>query len=97
MFQITRRVSLFCACAADEFMTDDDPDLERILELFATEEIALFDARAQVAWHERAIADLAKAHPEAVALRPPISEFAVADLRTGELKDALGRIKRRSN
>ena len=72
--------------------TDDDPDIERILELFAAEEIALFDARAQVAWHERALADLAKAHPEAAALRPPVSESTMADLRTGELKDALARI-----
>ena len=72
--------------------TDGEPDLEGILEIFAAEEIALFDARAQVAWHERALADLARAHPEAAALRPPVSEFAVADLRTDELKDTLGRI-----
>src|SRR2546421_12066866 len=72
--------------------TADDRDLERILEVFAAEEVALFDARAQVAWHERALADLAKAHPEAAALRPPISEFTMADLRAGELKDTLGRI-----
>jgi hypothetical protein len=37
--------------------TDDDPDLDRILERFAAEEIALFDARAQVAWHERVLAE----------------------------------------
>lgn len=72
--------------------TDDNPDLERILELFAAEEIALFDARAQVAWHERALADLAKEHPEAAALRPPVSEFAAADLRSDELNAILNRI-----
>ena len=72
--------------------TDDDPDLERILELFAAEEVALFDARAQVAWHERALAGLAEAHPEAAALRAPVSEFTIVDLRADELKDALGRI-----
>ena len=72
--------------------TDDDPDLGGILELFAAEEIALFDARAQVAWHERTLADLAKAHPEAAALRSNVSKFTAADLRTDELKDPLGRI-----
>jgi hypothetical protein len=72
--------------------TDDDPDLEQIDELFAAEEIALVEARAQVAWHERALAELAIAYPEVAALRPPLSEFTVADLRTEELKDALGRI-----
>ena len=72
--------------------TDDDPDLEQIHELFAAEEIALVEARAQVAWHERALAELAKAHPGVAALRPPVSEYTVADMRTDELKDALGRI-----
>ena len=72
--------------------TDDESDLDSIVELFAAEEIALFDARAQVAWHERALADLAKAHPEAAALRSNVSKSTAADLRTDELKDPLGRI-----
>ena len=72
--------------------TDDDPDLEQIHELFAAEEIALVEARAQVAWHERALAELTKAHPEVAAMRPPVFECMVADLRIDELKDALSRI-----
>jgi len=72
--------------------TDDDPDLEQIHELFAAEEIALVEARAQVAGHERALADLAKAHPGVAAMRPPVSEYTVADMRTDELKESLSRI-----
>ena len=40
--------------------TDDEPVFDSVHELFAAEEIALFDARAQVAWHERVLAELAK-------------------------------------
>jgi hypothetical protein len=72
--------------------TDDDPDLEQIHKLFAAAEIALVEARAQVAGREWALARLAKAHPGVAAKRPPVSEYTVADMRTDELKDALSRI-----
>lgn len=72
--------------------TDDEPDLDSILDFFAEERIALADARAQVAWHELQLKELAKAHPEAAAMLPPFSEHTKADLRSDELNATLSRI-----
>jgi hypothetical protein len=72
--------------------TDDEPDLDSIVELFVTERIGLADARAQVAWHEHQLKELAKAHPEAAALLSPDSEYTKADLRSDELNATLSRI-----
>jgi hypothetical protein len=55
-----------------------DPDLE---EAFVSEQIALVDARARVAYHERIIADLIREHPELASI-PTVDEFTLLDLRT---------------
>ncbi len=51
--------------------TDNEPDLDRIHDLFADEEMALADARSKVVWHEHRLAELTKAHPDVAALRQP--------------------------
>jgi hypothetical protein len=70
---------------------DDDSDFDAD-ELFYREESALIDARAKVASCEYELARLAKKYPQNAALRPPDSEYTVADLRTDELNKVLGRI-----
>ena len=59
-----------------------DPDLE---EAFVSEQIALVDARARVAYHERILADLIREHPELASI-PTVDEFTLLDLRTDYCK-----------
>lgn len=70
----------------------DDTDAEQIFDLFAEEEIALAQARTQLAWHEHRLAELVKAYPEFAALRQTAQEITLTDLRSEELSTALTRI-----
>lgn len=71
---------------------DESPNPEHIFDLFAEVEIALAQARAQVAWHERRLTELAKAYPDAAVLRQPAAAITLADLRSDELNETLSRI-----
>lgn len=72
--------------------TDDEPDHESVIDLFFAERIALVKARAEVAWHEYQLKELAKAHPAVAGKLPPLSDYTLADLRSDELNDSLDRI-----
>jgi hypothetical protein len=71
---------------------DDSASPEQIFDFFADEEIALAQARAQVAWHERRLTELATKYPDIAVLRQPLHEITVAELRSDELNAALSRI-----
>ncbi len=71
--------------------TNHDPDLSAE-ELFNREQTALVDARAKVACSAYELTRLKKEYSETAALHPPASEYTVADLRTDELRNVLGRI-----
>ena len=72
--------------------TDDEPDLESIHELFASEETALAEARSRVTWHEHRLKELTKAHPAAAALHQPALELTLSAFRKDELDAILKRI-----
>jgi hypothetical protein len=70
---------------------EDDPDLD-VEDIFSQQRIALVQARAKLAFHKFELARLAKEYPEVAARLPPFEEYTVADLRTDELNEAVGRI-----